>query len=396
MSLRTMARMPSQTDRLRLSDNPPGRALLLATIALVAIGVVVVYSATADVKDSSAWYAQGTLRKMSLALAAIGVLLIGWRVDFHRLKPRAGDGPKVAGAMLIAAMVAAALVFVPGIGREVRGARRWIGFGAEDSSVGFQPSELIKLTLPIFLAVWLTRDGVSIKSFRRAFVPAVGLIALCAGLVVKEDLGTAVVIAVSAGATLVLVGVPWVYLLGLLLTAGGGFYAMLLHSPDRMARFTAMSDVWSTTNTSSYQPRESLLAILTGGWFGKGAGYGTVKLGYLPDDHTDFVFAALCEEWGFVGGAAILTLWVAWMWWAWRIASRSPDRLGRALAGAMGFTIGLQAVLHVGVDTVILPPTGMSLPFVSAGGTSLLLMAAATVLIVSVSAHPKALERVAA
>ena len=121
-----------------------------------------------------------------------------------------------------------------------------------------------------------------------------------------------------------------------------------------------------------------------------------MKLGYLPEDSTDFVFSALCEEWGFVGGAAMLVLWILWMCWAWRIASRSADRFGRVLAGAMGFTIALQAALHVGVDTVVLPPTGMSLPFVSAGGTSLLLMAAATALIVSVSAHPKAPERVAA
>ena len=391
-----MARMPVQTNRLRVSDNSSGRALLLATVSLVVMGVVVVYSATATVSDPGAWYARTTVRQMVFALVAIGMLMIGWRVDFRWLKPRDGRRPLRTGMILVVAMIAALLVFVPGIGRSVGGYHRWIRVGPTQYGIGLQPSELIKLALPIFLAAWLTRKSVDIKSFRNVFIPAIGLIGLCVALVVTQDLGTAVVIAVSAGATLLLVGVPWAYLLSVVPLAGGAFYALVVCSPHRWARITAMFDVWSTSNPSAYQPRQSLLAILTGGWFGKGAGYGTVKLGYLPEDSTDFVFSALCEEWGFVGGAAMLALWALWMWWAWRIASRSADRFGRVLAGAMGFTIAMQAALHVGIDTVVLPPTGMSLPFVSAGGTSLLLMAAATVLIVSVSAHPKALERVAA
>ena len=391
-----MARMPVQTNRLRVSDNSSGRALLLATVSLVVMGIVVVYSATATVSDPGAWYARTTVRQMVFALVAIGMLMIGWRVDFRWLKPRDGRRPLRTGMILVVAMIAALLVFVPGIGRSVGGYHRWIRVGPTQYGIGLQPSELIKLALPIFLAAWLTRKSVDIKSFRNVFIPAIGLIGLCVALVVTQDLGTAVVIAVSAGATLLLVGVPWAYLLSVVPLAGGAFYALVVCSPHRWARITAMFDVWSTSNPSAYQPRQSLLAILTGGWFGKGAGYGTVKLGYLPEDSTDFVFSALCEEWGFVGGAAMLALWALWMWWAWRIASRSADRFGRVLAGAMGFTIAMQAALHVGIDTVVLPPTGMSLPFVSAGGTSLLLMAAATVLIVSVSAHPKALERVAA
>ena len=391
-----MARMPAHVSRLRLSENPAGRTLLLATFSLIAIGVVIVYSATATVTDPGAWFARSTIRQMLFAVAAMGVLLVGWRLDYRWLRPGLGRRPLVTGLILVGSLLAATLVFVPGIGREMGGYHRWIRVGPSQYGIGLQPSELIKLALPIFLVAWLTREKTDIKSFRHVFLPAMVLIGVCVGLVVTQDLGTAVVIAVSAGATLLLVGVPWGYLLSMVPVAAGGFCLLVLSSPSRLGRITAMFDIWSTTNRSSYQPRQSLLAILTGGWFGKGPGNGTVKLGYLPEDSTDFVFSALCEEWGFVGAAALMGLWLVWMWRAWQTAMQSGDRFGRALAGALGFTIALQAALHVGIDTVILPPTGMSLPFVSAGGTSLLLMAAATVLIVSVSAHPNAPERVVA
>ncbi|HUU21892.1 MAG TPA: FtsW/RodA/SpoVE family cell cycle protein, partial [Phycisphaerae bacterium] len=163
------------------------------------------------------------------------------------------------------------------------------------------------------------------------------------------------------------------------------FYRFVVQDPRRWGRILALLDPWSPTNPAAYQPRQSILAILSGGWFGKGPGNGIRKLGYLPEDSTDFIFSVYCEEWGFVGAMLLMSLLLLWIWNARRAAVRCEDRFGAVLAGSLGVLIAVQAVLHVAVDLVVAPPTGMGFPFVSAGGTSLVIMAAATALIVSVA-----------
>ena len=207
------------------------------------------------------------------------------------------------------------------------------------------------------------------------------------GLVVTQDFGTAALTGLSATALLFLAGVPVGYLLGLLAVGGAGAAAFVAHSPYRLARITAMFDVWATSNPSTYQPRQSLLAVMTGGYFGKGLGEGMIKRGYLPEAQTDFIFATYCEEWGLVGAVLLLGLLAVWLVLAGRAADAGEDRFGRLLCGALGFSIGLQAVLHVAVDLVAAPPTGMGLPFISAGGTSLLLTTASAALMISVTAR---------
>jgi len=385
-----MARTPVNTDGLRLGEHRPGAVLVLTTLSLMAIGLVVVYSATATVAEPGVWYARSTIRQVLFAGVAALLLLVGGKLDYRWLAARWRGVPIVAAALLAVSIISAVLVYVPGIGHAVGGYRRWIRLGPDQYGIGFQPSELLKLALPIFLAAWLTGRDTAVRSVRRVFLPAVALIGLCVGLVVTEDFGTAAVISVSATATLLIVGVPWPAIASLAPVAAAGFYVMVVRVPHRWARMTAITDVWSTSNRSAYQPRQSLLAILSGGWLGKGPGCGTVKLGYLPEDSTDFVFSILCEEWGFIGAAALLGLWLLWIVRAWQSSSDATDRFGRVLAGVLGFTIALQVVLHVGIATVALPPTGMSMPFVSAGGTSLVLMAAAAAIITSVAAHRQA------
>ena len=382
-----MARTPDKPHAMPLARNRTGRVVILTSLSLLALGVVMVHSATSSVVEPGAWYARSTIRHMIFAAAAAMVLLVAWRIDYRRLIGGERNRPVVAGCLLALALICAVLVFIPGIGRSVGSDFRWIRIGPFRYKIGLQPSELIKIALPVFLAAWLARAGADVRSFRKVFIPAMLLIAVCVGLVVTQDFGTAAIIGVSAVATLALAGAPWHYLMALAAPAAGAFYALVMRSPARWARITAMMDVWSTSNPSAHQPRQSLLAILTGGWLGKGPGAGTLKLGYLPEDSTDFIFSALCEEWGFVGGAVLMGLWVVWICSAWQSALESRDRFGRLLAGSLGFMIVLQAILHVAVDTVALPPTGMSMPFVSAGGTSLLLTAAGAALIVSVSSR---------
>ncbi|GAF72086.1 unnamed protein product, partial [marine sediment metagenome] len=190
-----------------------------------------------------------------------------------------------------------------------------------------------------------------------------------------------------ATVTMLLAGVPWYYLATLIPPAAGAFYVLVMRSPYRWRRILAMLDPWSSANPSAYQPRQALLAITTGGWWGKGLGGGMQKLGYLPEDSTDFIFSVYCEEFGFLGAVLLVGLFLLWMWQARRAIVTAGDELGRVLVGALGFLVAVQAVLHVAVATGAAPPTGATLPFISAGGTSLVVLAAAVAAMVSVTAH---------
>jgi cell division protein FtsW len=381
--------------RLPLRENAAGRGLILASLALLALGVVMVHSALASIRQPGTWYARVDYRHTAYAVVAALVLVSLWRVNYRKLA--AGPGlPIVATGLLVVSLICGALVFVPGIGHSVGGYARWIRIGSAPLTLSFQPSELIKISLVIFLASHLSRQGRRVRSFWRTFLPMGLVIAACVGLVITQDFGTAVVMGLVACVTLLLAGVPWYYLVTLAGPAAAAFYLFVVRSEHRWARIQAMMNPWDAYNPSTYQGRQSLLAILSGGWFGRGPGNGIRKLGYLPEDSTDFIFSVYCEEWGFVGAALLMGLLILWLWQARRVAVRSGDPFGRMLAGGLGFLIGLQAVMHIGVDVGLLPPTGMGMPFVSAGGTALVMMAAAAAMIVSVSARsPDELEAAA-
>ena len=384
------ARMPESDVAPALRSGTGARGLLLAAVALLALGVVMVHSAVASVAEPGAWYARRDLRHTGFAAVAVLILMFAWRFDYRRLPGRGRIGLLVPTLLLVVALICALLVYVPGVGHEVGGRYRWIRIGPADYSIGFQPSELVKLSLVFFLAAWLTRKATDIRSFSWTFLPAVGLTMLCVGLVVREDLGTAVLIGTAAFVVMFLAGIPWHYLLAPLPFAAGGFWMFVVQDPGRWGRIAAMIDPWSTANPSAYHARQSLLAVMTGGYFGKGLGHGMLKRGFLPEGSTDFIFSVFCEEWGLVGALLLVGLVLLWMWHARRVSVRAGDRFGRTLAGSLGFAIALQAVLHIAVDLVAAPPTGIGCPFVSAGGTRLWAMAAATSLILSVGARAPA------
>jgi len=380
-----------------LADSPTGKSLFVISLSLLAIGVVTVYSASDNLVSAMGAYARTDVRHMVFAALAALILGFGWLFDYHclagnsderNLRLRRDGGFPIPAALLLGlAAVLAALVFIPGIGYQVGGKARWIRLGPSKYRIGFQPSELLKLSLIIFLAAWLAhrRDGV--RSFRRTVLPAGCLICLCAALVVTEDFGTAAIIAVSGVGMLFLAGVPWRYMLAMAVAGGGGLVVFLLHSPYRLNRIVAFLDPWSTSNPAAYQPRQSLLSVVSGGYLGKGLGLGMIKRGFLPEGPTDFIFATFCEECGLVGAALLLALMLAWLWQARKAALNADDQFGRLLCGGLGLLIGLQMVLHVAVDLVVAPPTGIGLPFVSAGGTALLTASAAAALMISVTVH---------
>jgi cell division protein FtsW len=384
-----MARMPDSVVFVPLRENRQGRRLLVTTFAFLAIGVLMVHSAMTSVGAPGAWYSRLDIRHTIFAMLAGCVLLSAWVVDYRLLAGKSGDHRMTwATVLFVVACVSGWLVYVPGVGHSVGGFYRWIRIGPRAMSIGFQPSEFIKIALVVFLAAWLSRKTPEdLRSWKQTFVPCMGFLALAIAPVIREDFGTAALIIMIGTITMLLAGVPVRHFIVPGMLAVTGCTLFVFQSPHRLARIMVMNEVWSPDNATAYQPRQSLLAILSGGWFGKGIGSGTLKLGFLPEDSTDFIFSALCEEWGVVGALVLLGVLILWIRHAWQISLEAPDRFGQVLAAGLGFLIAAQALLHIGVDTVVLPPTGMSMPFVSAGGTSLVLMAGAVALIVSVSAR---------
>ncbi len=377
--------MSHEIERLPLARNASGRALVLTTLALLALGVVMVHSAVASVTMEGNYLSRVDVKHSIFAVLAAGLVILGWRMPYRWFLARRRVLLSASAILLaISLLLAVAVLFW---GHAVGGKRRWLRIYLGFYTLSIQPSELVKLWLTVFLVAWLGSGTTDRRSFTRTFLPAAALLGGSCLLVAMQDFGTAAIIAMVAGVTMLLAGIPWYYMITLLAPAAGGFYALVVCDESRWGRILAVTDPWTSTSPSAYQPRQSLVAILTGGWFGKGIGNGVQKLGYLPEDSTDFIFSVFCEEWGFAGAVLLMGLVMLWIYLARKAAVRAPNRAGALLAGALGFMIALQAVLHIAVDIVAMPPTGMSLPFISAGGTALMTYAFAAALIVSVSSY---------
>lgn len=372
--------------RLPLPDNAIGQGLLLVAMGLLALGAVMVYSASATVTSSSPWYHRIESRHLVFAALAAMTLLLLWRIDY-RMLAAGGALPLWATVLLAVSFLLCIAVLIPGVGAEVNGARRWMRFGSGPYQLSFQPSELLKFSLLIFLACWLGNRAEQVHSFTRTFLPASAVIGLCVGVVVIEDFGTACLIGVAAGAMLLLAAVPWYYLLSYIPPAAAGFYVFVWTNPMRKARILAFVDPWNEASRWTYQIRQALIAVGSGGMFGKGLGSGQLKLGFVPEDSSDCIFSVICEELGFAGAALLMGLLAMMLYLSWRAGSKGPDKAGRLIAGGLGLLIVLQSLMHIGVNMGSLPPTGMNLPLVSAGGTALVVVAAAVGLMISVTAH---------
>ena len=380
-----MARTPEKT-YLPLRQNATGASLILLTLALLAFGVVMVKSSLSSLRvPTTEWYNQTSNRHVLYAAVSAIVLCVFWRLNYRLFLGKQErmplSIPLPALIFLGLAVVCGLLVFVPHIGHSVGGYYRWIRLG----QFQFQPAEFIKLALLIFLAGWLSSDRVKVRSIG-TFLLAGTFILVSVGVIATQDFGSAAIIGLSAAVTLLLAGVPWYYLMSLVVPAAGAFYFLVVQVDYRWIRMKTMMDPWS-----SYQSSMALLAINSGGWTGLGLGNGIIKMGYLPERSTDYIFSVICEELGMVGACLLLGLLIVWIWQVRRAAMDAADRFGQLLIGALGFVIALQAMLHIAVNLAVAPPKGIGLPFLSAGGTSMVIMAAAVALIVSVTARKKQL-----
>ena len=350
--------------------------LFLAVTTLTLFGVVMVLSATAaaSVSDTdSAW----SLFRRHLVWAGIGTvaMLVMLRIDYHRWQ-------RLAPAGLVVSLILLAMVALPGLGVSANGAQRWLGIGP----LTFQPSEAAKLALVLFVADLLSRPSRPIASARLTLCP----VAIITGtmillLVVQPHLGAIMIIAVIAMAMLLLAGAPMWHLAVTGLIGSGMAGIMVGTSQWRRQRLLGFLDPWADPLGNGYQPLQSLRAIATGGPSGVGLGSGRSKWGFLPYAHTDFIFAVIAEELGMVGTMGVMALFVVVAVTGFVVALRAPDRFGMLVAIGITAWIVTQAVLNMGATMALVPVLGMTLPFLSFGGSSLVVTMAAAGLLLNVA-----------
>jgi cell division protein FtsW len=223
------------------------------------------------------------------------------------------------------------------------------------------------------------------KLYWKSFVPLCLLIAVVVGLIITEDFGTAAFISLLGFLMLIIAGVKWWHILTPMPFGIIAFCAALLRSPSRLQRITAFLRPQELADSANYQSNQSLIALGSGGLWGKGLGRGICKYGHLPEDTTDFIFAIIGEELGFIGTAAVIVLFIVFVWLGILVVVRCRDRFGQLLAAGIVLAVGIQAALNIGVVTVVLPTKGIPLPFVSAGGTSMLLSAVAVGVLLNIA-----------
>jgi cell division protein FtsW len=266
-------------------------------------------------------------------------------------------------------MLVAVLVF----GQERNYSKRWLFISLGPMSLSFQPSELSKWVIIIFLAAAMDRYRDKLSKFVTCFVPICIIPAISIGLIITQDFGTAAYIALMTALLLWLGGATWWHFLTPLPIIIPGFIAAIVSSETRMNRIRH----FMTPGDMLYQADQSLRTIATGGLFGKGLGRGIFKYGHLPEDTTDFIFSIICEETGFIGALVVIILFLGFTLLGIRAVMRCQDQFGKLLGLGIVLCIAIQAVVNIGVVTVVLPTKGIPLPLISAGGTSMLLTAAA-------------------
>lgn len=276
------------------------------------------------------------------------------------------------------------LVYIPGVSREAKGAKRWVEMALPVvGDFSWQPSELAKWALPVVLGVFAAARGSAIASFSKGLLPAgVGVGVVC-GLIMLEDLGTAVLILAASGIVLLAAGIRWWHVIVLATIAAAGSIHAIRTSPYRMERITSFMDPWADPADTGYHMIQSLAAIAGGELTGRGLGNGLHKLGYLPEDTTDFLFAIICEELGVVGAAGVAGLFALLMWACIGVVRHERGPACQLIALGMTATVSLQAIMNLAVVTGLGPTKGIALPLVSAGGTGWVLTSASLGLLIA-------------
>jgi cell division protein FtsW len=351
--------------------------LFLATLALICASVVMVYSASALVALER--FQQPYLfvtRQMMWAAVGIAVLSIVMRVDY-----RAYRNDRLIWVLLgVVAIMLVAVLFA----RPINGTRRWFAIGG----FGIQPSELAKLAAILFTALMLERRRHRINELGYSLMPIGLIVGGLVGLILLEpDFGTAVSLLAVIGVMVFAAGVSYRYLAGALLLALPALYVILMQADYRRRRLLAFMDPWADPLGDGFQIIQSLIAVGTGGVFGKGLMSGVQKLFYLPEPHTDFIFAVISEETGLVGATMVVLCFSVIAWRGLRTAMRAPDSFGAFLALGITMMLVLQALVNISVVLGLMPTKGIPLPLVSNGGSSMLINLLGIGVLLNISQH---------
>ena len=354
------------------------KLLFIATLVLVCASLVMVYSASAVIGLEQ--YQQRPtfflFKQATFALLGLALMPVLMRIDYRHYRQ-----PIVIWTAL--AVVACALVAVL-FGPRINGARRWFGV----AGIGVQPSEFAKIVVIFFVAAILERRMDRIDDLRYSLVPVAIVLGVVVGLIMLQpDLGTALSIVVIVGAMIFAAGINYRYIVGLLLVSLPAAYIVLMSADYRRRRMTVFLNPWEDPLGDGFQVIQSLIAVGTGGMFGRGLMAGVQKLFYLPYPHTDFIYAVIGEELGLAGCTIVLACFCIIAWRGLRTAMRAPDRFGAFLALGLTAMVVVQAFFNISVVLGLLPTKGIPLPFVSFGGSSLLMSMIGMGILLNVSQH---------
>ncbi|MFZ5827057.1 MAG: putative lipid II flippase FtsW [Bacillota bacterium] len=356
----------------------PDYTLITVVALLLGIGILMVYTSSLALGkedyDNQYYFLQRQAIWVLVAFTAM------W--GFASISPWTWQ--KHSKTLLLVAIGLLILVVIPGIGIYRLGARRWLGAGP----LNFQPSEAAKFAFIMWLAGYLANNPREIRFFFRGLTPALLVLGLLFGLIMLEpDLGTSLTLAGTGALMLFAAGAELSHL-GLLGVVGAaGVFALAKIDAERWSRITTFLNPWADPTDSGYQIIQALLAFGSGGLFGVGLGASRQKHFYLPERHTDMIFAVLGEELGFIGSVLVLLLFFAFAWRGYRIAIQAPDRFTSLLAAGVTSLITLQAAMNIAVVTASIPSTGIPLPFLSYGGSSLLITLSGVGILLGVSRY---------
>jgi cell division protein FtsW len=355
----------------------PDRLLLFTTFLLCGGGLVMVTSASVAFAytqhQSAFYYAERQAAWMFIGFVALFVLS---RIDYHRLRPLAPAGAVVAALLML-------LVLVPHLGVTVNGARRWFDAGPLGT---FQPSELGKLAFAVFIAHWVDKNSAQMGTFQKVFVPFVAMLSgVLVLLMLERDLGTSIVVVGIFVSTYWAGGGRVRHMVLLVAALALAFVALSVFESYRLARLTAYVNPWADPLGAGFQATQSLYGLASGGFFGVGIGHSIEKYGWLPEAHTDFIFAIVGEETGLLGTTLVMLGFLFFGLRGYRAALRAPDRFGVGLAASITTWICFEALLNMATVTNTLPITGVPLPFFSYGGTAVATTLAAVGVLLSIA-----------
>ena len=352
--------------------------IIFVTMILVGLGLVMVLSASYVFAQETRGDAYFFLKRQAVwAVLGIFLMFILSKFNYHNFRKLSLPFLGISTFLLL-------LLMIPGVGVEINEAVRWINV----AGFSIQPSEFTKLAIIIFTAVSMSRKSLDLENFwSSSFVPIIAAGGSFLLIMLQPDFGTGMVLFGTTILIIIVAGIPMRHLGLMILSVIPVGIALIVSAPYRLARLTSFVDPWADARGAGWQIIQSLYALAPGGIFGMGLGRSRQKLYYLPEPHNDFIFAIIGEELGLIGTVSVIILFAIFVWRGLRIAANAPDSFGRLLASGIVFVIGIQVLVNIGVVTGSIPVTGINLPLISAGGSSLLFNLCGIGILLNISRH---------